>query len=69
MPKPKKQLDMRMNAVQKLKLEKMLGDVEEWLAPVAAAWPALTPEQRVAVEAHSPVLARFLSIARQFDGG
>lgn len=55
---------LKITATKKKSLTSALDLIEAHVAPAAAIWGDLTPEQREGLLAHSPVLARTLSIAR-----
>jgi len=58
---------IKLTAGKKKQLFSALDLIEAHTSAAADAWPQLTPEQREKLLEHSPVLARFLSLARRFD--
>lgn len=65
MPKPTK--DIKLTAGKRKQIADALALATAHYAPLAEAWSQLTPAQREAVLAHSPVLAGIVAFARQFE--
>lgn len=60
----KRTVSCKMTPSKAKQLESAIALLAEYYAPVLAAWPDLTPEQRAQVLAHSPILARLVEIVR-----
>lgn len=58
---------IKLTSGKKKQLSSALDLIEAHTSAAAEAWPQLTPEQREKLLEHSPVLARFLSLAWRFD--
>lgn len=57
---------LRVTAAKAKKMQAALDELEAHVSAAAESWNALTPAQRDALLAHSPVLSRFLDLARRF---
>lgn len=66
-PKPKERKTLKLNAAAMTKMGKALDDLEAHIQESAAIWAQASPEQRRFLLAHSPIMSRFLSLARRFD--
>lgn len=56
---------LRVTAAKAKKMQATLDELEAHVSAAAESWHALTAAQRDALLQHSPVLARFIHLARR----
>lgn len=57
---------LKLTEASSKKLSDALDVLEPHIASAAEVWELLTPEQHDALISHSPILARFISLAGRF---
>ncbi len=65
--KVRKPHNFSLTAGQGNKLTNDLADIETWLLPHVSMWQSMPADQRQKVLDNSPLLARFMALARQFS--